>query len=181
MCIVQNAVQVARQSDTQSDTQPLSIVTLDARGTIMSGLSEDGISILRPDIAYGKAYAAIGMGLGTATIEGIAEERPYFASGLVAGQFWQIRARARGSAGISGDTSQPAYALNHLTAASVAVDNKTKQMQRKLITSGIDRFTSHVSSMHTVKYVPYATYTGTYAFSGWCIRATVLKSIASHA
>ncbi|WP_376089993.1 heme-binding protein [Roseomonas sp. CCTCC AB2023176] len=43
---------------------PLTVVVLDQAGRYKALLREDGASLLRPEIAHGKAYGAIGLGLG---------------------------------------------------------------------------------------------------------------------
>ena len=43
---------------------PLTVVVLDAAGQLKAMLKEDGCSLLRPAIAHGKAYGAMGLGFG---------------------------------------------------------------------------------------------------------------------
>ena len=44
---------------------PLTVVVLDAGGHVVVQKREDGSGILRAEIARGKAYAALGMGIGS--------------------------------------------------------------------------------------------------------------------
>jgi uncharacterized protein GlcG (DUF336 family) len=44
---------------------PLTVVVLDAGGHMKALLREDGASLLRPEIAGGKAYGALGLGFGS--------------------------------------------------------------------------------------------------------------------
>ncbi len=44
---------------------PLTLVVLDAGGHVVTAKREDGSGILRFEIAYGKAWGALGMGFGT--------------------------------------------------------------------------------------------------------------------
>src|SRR5947207_9427692 len=44
--------------------QPLTVVVLDAGGQLKALKREDGSSLLRPEIAGGKAWGALGMGFG---------------------------------------------------------------------------------------------------------------------
>ena len=44
---------------------PLAIAVLDAGGHLVAYKREDGAGILRFDIAFGKAWGALGMGFGT--------------------------------------------------------------------------------------------------------------------
>ena len=44
--------------------KPLTVVVLDACGHLKAMKREDGSSLMRPDIATGKAWGALGMGFG---------------------------------------------------------------------------------------------------------------------
>jgi uncharacterized protein GlcG (DUF336 family) len=46
---------------------PMTVAVLDARGCTVCLKVEDGSSLLRPEIASGKAWSALGMGFGTRT------------------------------------------------------------------------------------------------------------------
>ena len=46
------------------DLQPLTVVVLDAGGQVKMVQREDGSSLLRPEIALGKAYGTLSLGLG---------------------------------------------------------------------------------------------------------------------
>jgi uncharacterized protein GlcG (DUF336 family) len=54
----------ARAKGRELNLQPLTVVVLDAGGQVKSVQREDGSSLLRPEIALGKAYGALAMGLG---------------------------------------------------------------------------------------------------------------------
>jgi uncharacterized protein GlcG (DUF336 family) len=43
---------------------PLAVAVLDPRGSLKAFLAEDGTSLLRFDIAFGKAWGSLGMGFG---------------------------------------------------------------------------------------------------------------------
>lgn len=58
--------------------KPLTVAVLDASGSLVVLLRQDGTSLMRPDIAQGKARGAIGMGLGSRTLYKRAQEQPYF-------------------------------------------------------------------------------------------------------
>ena len=47
---------------------PLAVMVLDAGGNVVSFRREDGCGVLRHDIALGKAWAALGMGMSTRLI-----------------------------------------------------------------------------------------------------------------
>ena len=54
----------ARAKGRELNLLPLTVVVLDAGGQVKSVQREDGSSLLRPEIALGKAYGALAMGLG---------------------------------------------------------------------------------------------------------------------
>lgn len=54
----------ARAKGRELDLQPLTVAVLDAGGQIKSVQREDGSSLLRPEIALGKAFGALSLGLG---------------------------------------------------------------------------------------------------------------------
>ena len=54
----------ARAKGRELNLQPLTVVVLDAGGQVKSVQREDGSSLLRPEIALGKAYGALSLGLG---------------------------------------------------------------------------------------------------------------------
>jgi len=63
---------------------PLSVVVFDARGSVRAVASEDGTSLKRYEIAYGKGYGALIFGLGSRELEKRAAARPYFFVGVSA-------------------------------------------------------------------------------------------------
>ena len=54
----------ARAKGRELGLQPLTVVVLDAGGQVKTVQREDGSSLLRPEIALGKAFGALAMGLG---------------------------------------------------------------------------------------------------------------------
>ena len=54
---------------------PLSIAVLDAGGHMVAFMRQDASGILRPEIATGKAYGALGFGLGSRELK---EKNPQF-------------------------------------------------------------------------------------------------------
>lgn len=97
---------------------PLTVAVLDAGGQIKVLKREDGSSLLRPEIAVGKAWGVLGMGFGGRELARRAAKAPAFFGALsdlargrmvpVAGGVL-IRSQSGeilGSVGISGDTSE---------------------------------------------------------------------------
>ncbi len=96
---------------------PLAEVVLDAGGQTVSFRREDGCGVLRHDIALGKAWGALGMGMATRQIRDRLANRPNFQAALSAasgGRFIptpggvlivNAQGQAIGAVGISGDAS----------------------------------------------------------------------------
>ncbi|WP_071466574.1 GlcG/HbpS family heme-binding protein [Polynucleobacter asymbioticus] len=97
--------------------QPQTVAVLDAGGHIKVIKRSDGASLLRPEIAFGKAWGVLGMGFGGRDLAKRAEQAPAFFTALnaisngrmvpVAGGVLIKDAQNEiiGSVGISGDTS----------------------------------------------------------------------------
>ena len=96
---------------------PLTVVVLDAGGKLVAMQSEDGSGLTRFDIAFGKAYGALGMGISSRLIRDRLSERPAFQNAIAAaseGRFIPVpggvlietsKRITLGAVGISGDTS----------------------------------------------------------------------------
>lgn len=97
--------------------QPLTVAVLDAGGHLKVLKRADDSSLLRPDIAIGKAWGALGMGFGGRELARRAEKVPGFFTALNAmsgGRMVPVAGGALirdgsgtilGAVGISGDTS----------------------------------------------------------------------------
>ena len=96
---------------------PLTVAVLDAGGHLVVLKREDGSGILRADIAVGKAWGALGMGISSRTIRDRLRERPAFQGALAAasdGRFIPVPGgvlvlnaakEVIGAVGVSGDAS----------------------------------------------------------------------------
>ncbi|MGI9483906.1 MAG: GlcG/HbpS family heme-binding protein [Hyphomicrobiales bacterium] len=109
-------IRVAMKKAEELGLKPMTVVVLDAGGHMKAMQRSDGSSILRPQIAHGKAYGALAMGVGSATLEKMFIDRPHFGSGLnaisdgvvpVAGGVLARNKRGEivGAVGVTGDTS----------------------------------------------------------------------------
>jgi uncharacterized protein GlcG (DUF336 family) len=58
--------------------KPLTVVVLDAGGHVVSVEREDGSSNSRFEIAFGKAYGALALGMGSRSLMARAEQQAYF-------------------------------------------------------------------------------------------------------
>ncbi len=63
---------------------PLCVAVLDAGGHLKAFEREDGCANRRFDVAHGKAYGAISIGVGSRTLGDMAVERPHFVAGVTA-------------------------------------------------------------------------------------------------
>jgi len=63
---------------------PLAVAVLDAGGHLIAFKREDGAGFVRFDIAYGKAWGALGMGFGTRELAERAAKFPTFVAALSA-------------------------------------------------------------------------------------------------
>lgn len=100
----------------QLKLKPLVVTILDARGCLKLAAAEDGTSLLRAEIAHGKAYGALAMGMGSRALFQRAQEQAYFidaantlAQGALVpvpgGVLIQDSNTLLGAVGVSGDTS----------------------------------------------------------------------------
>lgn len=96
---------------------PLTVAVLDSGGQLVAFKREDGSGVLRFDIAFGKAWGALGMGISSRTIRDRLGNRPAFQGALAAasgGRFVPVPGGVLalgagrtvvGAIGISGDAS----------------------------------------------------------------------------
>jgi uncharacterized protein GlcG (DUF336 family) len=110
-------IDVALKTAHDAKFQPLSVAVLDAGGHLVAFKREDKSGIMRFDIAFGKAWGALGMGFGSRTLAGRVPRSQMFFTALAAasqGRFVPvvggvlIRDSAGdvvGAVGISGDAS----------------------------------------------------------------------------
>jgi uncharacterized protein GlcG (DUF336 family) len=96
--------------------KPLAIVVLDARGALKTFAAQDGTSLKRSEIAFGKANGALGLGMGSRALMARAETQGYFitaATAAIGGSLVPVPGGVLikqdgaiiGVVGISGDTS----------------------------------------------------------------------------
>jgi len=66
----------------EAGLKPLSVVVLDAGGHLKAFQKQDGSSMMRFEIAAGKGYGALAVGMDSRWLEQTAKERPHFIQGL---------------------------------------------------------------------------------------------------
>lgn len=113
--------------------KPLTVVVLDAGGHVVSVEREDGSSNSRFEIAFGKAYGALALGMGSRSLMARAEQQPYFitsAAAAIGGKLVPVpggvlikddSGSVVGCVGVSGDTSDndELAAMAGITSASL--------------------------------------------------------------
>jgi uncharacterized protein GlcG (DUF336 family) len=111
--IVDTALKKAREAN----LAPLTVAVLDPGGHLVAFKREDTSGILRFDIAFGKAWGALGMGFGSRTLASRAAKTPQFFTMLAAASGGRMVTNPGGvlirdgsgaivgACGISGDTS----------------------------------------------------------------------------
>jgi uncharacterized protein GlcG (DUF336 family) len=97
--------------------KPLVVTVLDVRGCVKVAAAQDGTSLMRAEIAHGKAYGALAMGMGSRALFQRAQEQAYFigaVNALAQGRMVPVPGGVLiqdgstlllGAVGISGDTS----------------------------------------------------------------------------
>jgi uncharacterized protein GlcG (DUF336 family) len=110
-------VDAAIKKGRDTSCAPLSVAVLDAGGHLVAFKREDKSGILRFDVAFGKAWGALGMGFGSRTLFERANATPQFFTMLAAASQGRIVTNPGGvlirnaggdvigAVGISGDTS----------------------------------------------------------------------------
>src|SRR5260221_1888540 len=71
-------VEAALERPAADGLNPLTVAVLDAGGHLVAFKRQDRSGILRPDIAQGKAWGALGMGVGSRDLAQRAEKAPAF-------------------------------------------------------------------------------------------------------
>ncbi|WP_019411540.1 GlcG/HbpS family heme-binding protein [Pseudomonas psychrophila] len=77
-----NLTAQALSAGRQINASPLTVAVLDAGGHLLALQREDGASLLRPNIAIGKAWGAIALGKGSRLLALDAQQRPAFFAAL---------------------------------------------------------------------------------------------------
>jgi uncharacterized protein GlcG (DUF336 family) len=107
----------ARAAGRERGLKPLTVVVLDAGGHVRSVEREDGASNNRFEIAFGKAYGALALGMGSRSLMARAEQQAYFissAAAAIGGKLVPVpggvlvkdaTGTVIGCVGVSGDTS----------------------------------------------------------------------------
>jgi uncharacterized protein GlcG (DUF336 family) len=129
-------VDVALATARKMELVPMTVAVLDAGGHLVAFKREDRSGILRYDIAYGKAWGALGIGFGSRTLFERAANTPQFFNALYVASGGRVVTNPGGvlirdadgeiigAVGISGDTSDKdeACAIAGIKAAGLSAD-----------------------------------------------------------
>ncbi|MFP5314379.1 MAG: GlcG/HbpS family heme-binding protein [Actinomycetes bacterium] len=127
--VAQSIITDALAAGQQHGFKPLTVVVLDAGGHVIAAARQDGASNNRFEIAQGKAYGALALGMGSRAIMERAEQQAYFiaaATATLGGRLIPVPGGVlirdndsiiKGAVGISGDSSD-----NDETAATTAIE-----------------------------------------------------------
>ncbi len=114
--IARKILDAALAKAVEKKLKPLVITVLDVRGAVKVTAAQDGTSLMRAEIAHGKAYGALALGMGSRALFQRAQEQPYFVSAVntmakgqlvpvPGGVLIQDGTKLLGAVGVSGDTS----------------------------------------------------------------------------
>ena len=114
--IARKILDAALAKGVEKKLKPLVVTVLDARGCVKITAAQDGTSLLRSEIANGKAFGALAMGMGSRAMFQRAQEAPFFVSAVntlaqgrlvpvPGGVLIQDGSVLLGAVGVSGDTS----------------------------------------------------------------------------
>jgi len=128
------------------DCRPLSVIVVEPGCKVKAFKKEDGSSMIRFEMAYGKAYAALALGRSSKLVHQRAEERPIFMRYLIAASGEQIfpegggmmirdpSGEVIGAVGVTGDTEDrdEELAAFGIHAAGLKTDDDCAGMGRNL-------------------------------------------------
>ncbi len=132
----QQIIQAALKKGHELNLAPLTIAILDAGGHLKAMQREDGATFFRPQIAFGKAWGSIALGMASRTLFSMGEDRPMFMNSLINLSDQRLvpvpggvliknsDGDVLGSVGITGDTSDndEACAVAGIEAASLIAE-----------------------------------------------------------
>ncbi|WP_131114227.1 GlcG/HbpS family heme-binding protein [Lichenihabitans psoromatis] len=112
----------------QSGLKPMAIAVLDARGAIKAAAAEDGTSLKRFEIAHGKAYGALALGMGSRSLGKRAVDQAFFIAAVT---------HAVGGDLVPVPGGVLLYDQNRLLLGAVGASGDTSDQDEKAIMSAI--------------------------------------------
>lgn len=131
---------------TALDTRPLAVIVVEPGCKVKAFKKEDGSSMIRFEMAFGKAYAALALGRSSMLVHRRAEERPIFMRYLIAASDEQLfpegggmvirndDGEVIGAVGVTGDTEDrdDELAAFGIRAAGLKTDEDCAHMGRRI-------------------------------------------------
>ena len=128
------------------ETRPLAVIVVEPGCKVKAFKKEDGASMIRFEMAFGKAYAALALGRSSMLVHQRAEERPIFMRYLIAASGEQIfpegggavirndDGEVIGAVGVTGDTEDrdDELAAFGIRAAGLKTDEDCAHMGRRI-------------------------------------------------
>jgi len=132
----QTIVKVTLARGREMELKPLTVVVLDAGGHVIAAAREDGASVGRFELARGKAYGSVMLGIAGTAQMARAESQAYFVdamNGLFGGRFVPVpggvivrdrKGAIVGAVGVTGDSSEndAAVATAGIEAAGLSAE-----------------------------------------------------------
>ena len=126
--------------------RPLSVLVVEPGAKVKAFQKEDDSSMMRFEMAYGKAYAALALGRSSSLVRSRTEERPLFMQYLMRASDHQIfpegggmlvrdhQGEVIGAVGVTGDTQErdEELAAHGIRAAGLKTDEDCKNLGSKV-------------------------------------------------
>ena len=126
--------------------RPISAIVVEPGSSVKAFKKEDGSSMMRFEMAFGKAYAALALGRSSSLVRARAEERPLFMDYLITASDGRIFAEGGGmlirdadgevigAVGVTGDTQErdEELAAHGIRAAGLKTDEDCANMGTKV-------------------------------------------------
>jgi len=126
--------------------RPISAVVVEPGCVVKAFQKEDGASMMRFEMAYGKAYAALSLGRNSFLVKQRQQEKPVFVQFLIAASGERLFAEGGGvlirddhgdvigAVGVTGDTEErdEELAIHGIHAAGLKIDADCAHMGRKI-------------------------------------------------
>jgi uncharacterized protein GlcG (DUF336 family) len=128
------------------DCRPLSVIVVEPGCKVKAFQKEDGSSMIRFEMAFGKAYSALALGRSSKLVRERAQEKPIFVDYLIAASGQQIfpegggllirdaEGEVIGAVGVTGDTEDrdEELAAHGIHAAGLKTDDDCETMGRRV-------------------------------------------------
>src|SRR5580700_9618438 len=128
------------------ELRPISVIVVEPGCKVKAFKKEDGASMIRFEMAYGKAYAALALGRSSKLVRERAVERPIFMRYVIAASEEQVfpegggmlirddNGEVIGAVGVTGDTEDrdEELAIHGIHAAGLKTDEDCRSMGRKI-------------------------------------------------